>query len=107
MSAFRPDLDFTPHGAMRHGVSRRHALIRPSEGTLNLIDQGSTNGTWINGQRLMPGREFPLTDGDTIELGALRMTLRIVKTPNESDEMLNSGSETNLSRKRRFGWPQE
>ena len=83
MSAFRPDLDFAPYGAMRHGVSRRHALIRPGERNLYLIDQNSTNGTWVNGQRLMPGRDFPLSDGDIIELGALHMTLRIVHSPIE------------------------
>jgi hypothetical protein len=84
MSAFRPDLDFGPYGAMRHGVSRRHALVRPGDSQLYLIDQNSTNGTWVNGQRLAPGRDFPLTDGDTVELGALRMTLRIVHAPVEA-----------------------
>ena len=83
MSAFRPDLDYAPYGAMRHGVSRRHALIRPGDHTLYLIDQNSTDGTWVNGQRLQPGRDFPLSDGDIIELGALRMTLRIVHSPGE------------------------
>lgn len=81
MSAFRPDLDFGPSGAMRFGVSRRHALVRPGEQSLYLIDQNSTNGTWVNGQRLLPGRDFALSDGDVIELGALRMTLRIVEAP--------------------------
>ncbi|GAB4469778.1 MAG: hypothetical protein Kow00124_05270 [Anaerolineae bacterium] len=83
LSAFRPDLDFAPYGAMRHGVSRRHALIRPDEHMLYLIDQSSTNGTWVNGQRLQAGRDFPLSDGDVIELGALHMTLRIVQSPLE------------------------
>ncbi len=83
MSAFRPDLDLAPYGAMRHGVSRRHALIRPGEQMLYLIDQNSTNGTWVNGQRLQGGQDFPLSDGDSIELGALRMTLRIVQSPVE------------------------
>jgi predicted component of type VI protein secretion system len=81
MSAFRPDLDFAAFGAMRHGVSRRHALIRPADEMLYLIDQNSTNGTWVNGQRLLPGRDFPLKDGDIIELGALRMTMRITHFP--------------------------
>jgi len=81
MSAFRPDLDLAAYGAMRHGVSRRHALIRPGETALYLIDQNSTNGTWVNGMRLLSGRDYPLTDGDVIELGALRMTLRIVQSP--------------------------
>ncbi|MGF1507022.1 MAG: FHA domain-containing protein [Anaerolineae bacterium] len=80
-SAFRPDLDYTPYGAVRYGVSRRHSLIRPGENNLYIIDQHSTNGTWVNGQRLAPGRDYPLTDGDVIELGALRMTLRIVQSP--------------------------
>ncbi len=105
MSAFRPDLDFAPYGAMRHGVSRRHALIRPGERTLYLIDQNSTNGTWVNGQRLLPGRDFPLSDGDAIELGALRMTLRIVNSPGDDDGKQGMrGGPT--SKRRRFGWPQ-
>ena len=85
MSAFRPDLDFGPYGAMRYGVSRRHALVRPGDHLLYLIDQNSTNGTWVNGQRLSPGRDFPMSDGDVVELGALRMTLRIVHSPIEAE----------------------
>ncbi len=85
MSAFRPDLDLAPYGAMRYGVSRRHSLVRPGDRLLYLIDQNSTNGTWVNGQRLLPGRDFPLSDGDVIELGALRMTLRIVQSPGDGD----------------------
>lgn len=94
MSAFRPDLDFGPYGAMRHGVSRRHALVRPGDSQLYLIDQNSTNGTWVNGQRLSPGRDFPLSDGDTVELGALRMTLRIVHSP------IEAGSDGRMERRR-------
>lgn len=106
MSAFRPDLDFAPYGAMRHGVSRRHALIRPGDSTLYLIDQNSTNGTWVNGQRLMPGRDFPLSDGDSLELGALRMTLRIVHSPQDKGEGARGSASSPSSKRRRFGWPQ-
>lgn len=98
MSAFRPDLDFAPHGAMRHGVSRRHALVRPGDQMLYLIDQNSTNGTWVNGQRLLPGRDFPLTDGDVIELGALRMTLRIVQSPEAAESPKRAPSSNPLKR---------
>lgn len=97
MSAFRPDLDYAPYGAMRHGVSRRHALVRPGERTLYLIDQNSTNGTWVNGQRLLPGRDFPLSDGDIIELGALRMSLRIVHSPVDSGMVGRSGQNEDKS----------
>ena len=102
MSAFRPDLDYAPYGAMRHGVSRRHALVKPGERTLYLIDQSSTNGTWVNGQRLLPGREFPLSDGDIIELGALRMTLRIVQSPVEAGQ--SKDDDNRPMRGRRFRW---
>jgi len=105
LSAFRPDLDFAPYGAMRHGVSRRHALIRPGDRTLYLIDQNSTNGTWVNGQRLLPGRDFPLSDGDAIELGALRMTLRVVNSPDDEESTHGPTGDPN-PRRRRFGWPQ-
>lgn len=103
MSAFRPDLDFAPYGAMRYGVSRRHALIRPGDEMLYLIDQNSTNGTWVNGQRLLPGRDFPLSDGDVIELGALRMTLRIVHYPNEAEGQRRPAPASNPLRKWYFG----
>lgn len=105
MSAFRPDLDFAPYGAMRHGVSRRHALVRPGDRTLYLIDQNSTNGTWVNGQRLLSGRDFPLSDGDSIELGALRMVLRVVEAPPGLNDSQEPNRQTGHKR-RRFGWPQ-
>lgn len=106
MSAFQPDVDFAPYGAMRHGVSRRHALIRPAENNIYLIDQNSTNGTWINGQRLLSGRDFPLTDGDVLELGALRMTLRIVQSPDgDRKDKKHEPDPRPPRRRRRFGWP--
>ncbi|MBN1309812.1 MAG: FHA domain-containing protein [Anaerolineae bacterium] len=105
MSAFQPDLDLAPYGAMRHGVSRRHALVRPAESSLYLIDQNSTNGTWVNGQRLAPGRDFPLTDGDTIELGALRMNMRIVHTPEDEKNRERRPESLPNNKRKRFGWP--
>jgi pSer/pThr/pTyr-binding forkhead associated (FHA) protein len=102
MSAFRPDLDYAPYGAMRHGVSRRHALVRPGEHTLYLIDQNSTNGTWVNGTRLMPGREFRLSDNDIIELGALRMVLRIVQAPQAADAAQPASERPMRGRRLRF-----
>jgi hypothetical protein len=48
-------------------VSRRHArLTRQAEGYL-LEDLGSTNGTFVNGERLT--RPYPLRPGETIMLG--------------------------------------
>lgn len=66
-----PDLDLAPFGAADLGVSRRHAMIRRGEDTLTLVDLGSTNGTFLNGQRLIANQPRVLRDGDEVRLGRL------------------------------------
>lgn len=44
-------------------VSRRHAEIRVRDGACFLIDQNSTNHTYVNGEELAPQAERLLTDG--------------------------------------------
>ncbi|MBN1562969.1 MAG: FHA domain-containing protein [Anaerolineae bacterium] len=66
-----PDFDMAPFGAAEHGVSRRHAVIKRGEDTLMLVDLGSTNGTHLNGQRLIPEQPRVLRDGDEIRMGRL------------------------------------
>ncbi|MCZ7544982.1 MAG: FHA domain-containing protein [Anaerolineae bacterium] len=70
-----PEIDLTPFAGFRMGVSRRHAAIRASGDRLNLWDLGSSNGTFLNGQRLAPDRPYTLHDGDEVRLG--QMVLRI------------------------------
>ena len=70
-SPTRPDVDFTPYGALDKGVSRSHAVIELSEDTLTLVDAGSSNGTYLNGQRLVANQPRVLRDGDEIRLGKL------------------------------------
>ena len=72
-------VDLTPHGAYRKGVSRQHAVVRFIKNRyLELIDQGSSNGTFVNGKRLAPLTPYRLVDGDRIELGDLIMILRFL-----------------------------
>jgi hypothetical protein len=66
-----PDLDLAPFGAAEQGVSRRHAAMRRGEDTLTLVDFGSTNGTYLNGQRLIPNQPRVLRDGDEIRVARL------------------------------------
>ena len=47
-------------------VSRSHAEIRRTEKGVVLIDQGSTNGTRLNGEKVVPGREYILNAGDIV-----------------------------------------
>jgi hypothetical protein len=67
----QPDFDLTPFGAMEKGVSRIHAAIERNEDTLTLVDMGSSNGTHLNGQRLLPDQPRVLRDGDEIRFGKL------------------------------------
>ena len=53
------------------GVSRMHAVLIPDpDGGLTVIDPGSENGTLVNGSEIAPGVRVPLSEGDTIHLGA-------------------------------------
>lgn len=67
----KPSIDFAPYGALDKGVSRSHAAIELSEDTLTIVDMGSANGTFLNGQRLVPNQPRVLRDGDEIRLGKL------------------------------------
>ncbi len=63
------------------GASRRHLkLLRPPGGEILLHDLASTNGTWVNGERVAPGTRRALRDGDQVTLGRwTRLVLRAVR----------------------------
>ena len=71
-----PDVDLTPFAGYRMGVSRRHIVIRQSDDTrLDIIDLGSSNGTYVNGQKLSPNQPQRLRDGDELRLGQMVMKI--------------------------------
>jgi hypothetical protein len=49
-------------------VSRRHAQVDFRDGAWFIEDLNSTNGTFLNGQRLDPGRLYLLNAGDVLSL---------------------------------------
>ncbi len=49
-------------------VSGQHAEIRCTSDGWNLVDNGSTNGTSLNGTRLTPGKEYVLHSGDKVKI---------------------------------------
>jgi hypothetical protein len=50
-------------------VSRRHATVTVSDaGRATIRDERSTNGTFVNGDRVLPGMEARLADGDSVRL---------------------------------------
>jgi hypothetical protein len=62
-----PDCDLTLNDA---NVSRRHAEIRPMGDSFVLIDLGSTNGSKVNGMRVV---QHELADGDELTFGSIRL----------------------------------
>lgn len=76
-----PDVDLAPFGALEKGVSRVHASICRNDDTLVLIDKDSSNGTHLNGQRLMAEQPRVLRDGDEIRLGRLVMHIYFKTNP--------------------------
>lgn len=64
-------VDLSAHRAALLGVSRQHALITRRGRTFTLEDLRSTNGTWVNGSRVVPGLPHTLENGDQLQLGEL------------------------------------
>lgn len=58
-------------------VSRNHAEIEVDSSSAKLRDLNSTNGTWVNGERLLT--DFILTVGDVLRFGEI--SLHITSTP--------------------------
>ena len=54
-------------------ASRHHARVEPRQGAYLLLDLGSANGTFVNGQCV---QRHPLQDGDAIRIGSSRITFR-------------------------------
>jgi pSer/pThr/pTyr-binding forkhead associated (FHA) protein len=55
------------------GVSRHHAELRVEDDEVVLVDLGSTNGTFVNGE---PVRRVALTDGTRVTLGRTSLVFR-------------------------------
>jgi hypothetical protein len=88
-----PDVDLTALDAKKLGVSRRHALIRPTPTKLFLLDLGSTNGTSLNAMPMGPGMTKALQSGDMVALGDLGFVIEIIATPPPPDAPAESGEK--------------
>lgn len=78
-----PDLDLTSYGAEEFGVSRQHAMLRPTDAGLLVYDLGSTNGTFSNGQRIRLGSPVTVVNNDVISFGKLHLKLKIIRGPGQ------------------------
>ena len=66
-------------------VSRQHARIVEKDGKYYLQDSNSTNGTFLNGQRLEPGQWVEYKPGDSLGLG---QKIELTRSPHDLPEHL-------------------
>jgi pSer/pThr/pTyr-binding forkhead associated (FHA) protein len=66
-------VDLSSFGGFEMGVSRRHAIIRQGPNGYEIMDLGSTNGTWLNGQRLAPNKPYALLSASHIRVAGIRL----------------------------------
>lgn len=75
-------------------ISKRHAKFEIRDGQLWVEDAGSTNGTWINRERVM---SRALADGDTLHLGAVEFRVRIPDLARDEMTSLGRAPETSIA----------
>jgi pSer/pThr/pTyr-binding forkhead associated (FHA) protein len=72
-----PDVDLTPYNAFNLGVSRLHVSMKLTRTGVIVTDLGSSNGTRVNGQKIVPHVEYPINHGDTVAIGKLKLKILI------------------------------
>lgn len=72
-----PDVDLSAYEAYAQGVSRLHAALKIINNRVVITDLGSSNGTRVNGQKILPNFDYPLNHGDVVALGKLRIQVLI------------------------------
>jgi pSer/pThr/pTyr-binding forkhead associated (FHA) protein len=62
-------------------VSHRHASLRAQGNDFVLLDEGSTNGTFVGGVRVAPRTSRIVRSGDMVRLGRVWIELRLDQSP--------------------------
>lgn len=76
VTEMRPEVDLTPVD-LKRSVSRRHArLIQTDEGYAVTEEVGALNGTFVNGTKVVTGKPHPLSDGDKVSFGMVKLVYR-------------------------------
>lgn len=60
------------------GISRNHALLVLTDGTLFIKDYHSTNGTYVDKTELYPMRNYIVEDGNVLMLGKVKIKVKFV-----------------------------
>lgn len=84
------------------GVSRKHITIVHENDNYFVIDQGSTNGSYINEERLVPGRMTEFTSFFPLRLGD--KVLVTLLSDSDADSMGYSGDENS---QKQYGYSEQ
>jgi hypothetical protein len=87
-----PTIDLTNYHGRLLGVSRHHAAIHVADDSYTVEDLNSSNGTWLNDERLQPHELCGLHNGDMIRLGQLVLFIHFqeANAPIESSSAYDS-----------------
>lgn len=66
-------MDLAPFRGYSLGLSRQHVVVRRVRDGYEVMDLGSVNGTWLNGERLVPHKPYPLYSGSHLRLGHMQI----------------------------------
>lgn len=62
-------------------VSHRHAVVQQSGSNWVLVDEGSSNGTFVGGVKLSRGSPRSIRSGDLVRVGRVWLEVRMDQTP--------------------------
>lgn len=83
-----------------HNVSRVHARVRSNGDVVVLQDEGTANGTWVNGQKMSSRDVHVLADGDRVRIGPNELVYRAHATHQTNhgiEETKLASASTNLA----------
>ena len=83
-TGYRPLVDFTDYKGKERGVSRRHATINQRGDLIFVTDHNSLNGTYLNGQRLVPEQARVMRDSDTLRIGHITLIVSFERPSSDS-----------------------
>ncbi len=68
-------MDLSPYNAVDLGISRHHVQFDIVGDRLMVKDLESVNGSSLNGKPLAPNHYYPVTHGDELKIGRLKMRI--------------------------------